>query len=52
MPDKIVKTETTFREYDDRGNLVQEVTTTIVTRTPEPGTAPLPFGFQPPRQGR
>jgi hypothetical protein len=45
MPDEITKTETTYREYDDHGNLVQEVTTTIVTRKPEPGAAPKPFGF-------
>lgn len=45
MPDEVTKTETTFREYDDHGNLVQEVTTTIVTRKPEPDTAKKPFGF-------
>lgn len=48
MPDKVTKTETIYREYDDGGNLLQETTTTIVTRTPEPGKAPTPFGFQSP----
>lgn len=42
--DDITKTETTFREYDDRGNLTREVTTTIVTRTPQEPTKPT-FGF-------
>lgn len=46
MPDEITKTETTFREYDDHGNLVQEVTTVITTRKPEPGTEKKPFGFR------
>lgn len=48
MPDKVTKTETIYREHDDGGNLLQETTTTIVTRTPEPGKAPVPFGFQSP----
>lgn len=48
MPDQVTKTETVYREYDDHGNLTQEVTTTIVTRTPEPGKPKAPFGFQPP----
>jgi hypothetical protein len=42
--DDITKTETTYREYDDRGNLIQEVTTTIVTRTPPQARKPA-FGF-------
>ena len=45
MPDKVEKTETVYRTYDDRGNLTQEVTTTVVTRTPEPGTVKPVFGF-------
>lgn len=45
MPDEVTKTETTFREYDDHGNLVQEVTTVITTRKPEPGAVKKPFGF-------
>jgi hypothetical protein len=48
MPDQITKTETVYREYDDNGNLAQEVTTTIVTRVPEPGRPKVEFGFQSP----
>lgn len=48
MPDDITKTETTVREYDNRGNLVQEVTTTIVTRKPQEATKPR-FGFIAPK---
>lgn len=46
MADDITKTETTFREYDASGNLVQEVTTVITTRKPKEDAKP-PFGFQP-----
>jgi hypothetical protein len=45
MPDKVEKTETIYRTYDDQGNLTQEITTTVVTRTPEPGKAKPAFGF-------
>jgi hypothetical protein len=45
VPDKVEKTETIHRTYDDDGNLTAEVTTTIVTRTPEPGKARQPFGL-------
>ncbi len=50
MPDQITKTETIYREYGEQGDLLQEVTTTIVTRVPEPGKPKVPFGFQPPRK--
>jgi hypothetical protein len=49
VTDDITRTETTFREYDDHGNLTREVTTTIVTRTPQEEKKPV-FGFTPARQ--
>jgi hypothetical protein len=52
MADQVTKTETVHREYDDGGNLTQEVTTTIVTRVPAPGKPPPPFGFQSPEVRR
>lgn len=45
MPDKIEKTETVYRTYDDHGNLTSEVTTVVTTRTPEPGAVKPRFGF-------
>jgi hypothetical protein len=52
MPDKIERTESVYRTYDESGNLTQEVTTTIVTRTPEPGTVTPPFGIRAPEGKR
>jgi hypothetical protein len=52
MPDKIERTETIQRLYDESGNLTQEITTTVVTRTPEPGTVKPAFGIRAPEGKR
>ena len=43
MAEKIEKTETVVRTFDDAGNLAKEITTTVVTVTPDDGT-PLQIG--------
>jgi hypothetical protein len=43
MPDKPVKTETTVKSYDAKGELVSEVTTIVVVKVPEPEDPPPGF---------
>jgi hypothetical protein len=40
MAEKILKTETVIRTFDDAGKLVREITATVVTVTPEAEPAP------------